>query len=63
MDENALFERVAAIIENRKNRAATYANSEVTLMFWEFLLSSLLQKILAKPPAIRYTERDGKPEK
>jgi predicted nuclease of restriction endonuclease-like (RecB) superfamily len=35
VDENALFERVAAIIENRKGRAAAYANSEVTLMYWE----------------------------
>jgi hypothetical protein len=35
VDESALFERVAAIIENRKNRAAAYANSGVTLMFWE----------------------------
>ena len=30
-----LFERVSAIIENRKFRAVAYANSEVTLMFWE----------------------------
>ncbi len=35
VDEAALFERVSAIIENRKSRAAAYANSEVTLMFWE----------------------------
>jgi predicted nuclease of restriction endonuclease-like (RecB) superfamily len=35
IDEVTLFERVAAIIENRKSRAAAYANSEVTLMFWE----------------------------
>jgi predicted nuclease of restriction endonuclease-like (RecB) superfamily len=35
IDESALFERAAAIIENRKARAAAYANSEVTLMFWE----------------------------
>jgi predicted nuclease of restriction endonuclease-like (RecB) superfamily len=35
VDENALFERIAAIIENRKGRAAAYANSEITLMFWE----------------------------
>ncbi|MDR1564351.1 MAG: DUF1016 N-terminal domain-containing protein [Oscillospiraceae bacterium] len=27
--------RVVEIIENRKFRAASYANSEVTLMFWE----------------------------
>ena len=35
IDESALFEKVSAIIENRKYRAASYANSEVTLMFWE----------------------------
>jgi predicted nuclease of restriction endonuclease-like (RecB) superfamily len=35
VDENALFERVATIIENGKKRAAAYANSEVTMMFWE----------------------------
>ncbi|MDR1158515.1 MAG: hypothetical protein LBK75_09495 [Oscillospiraceae bacterium] len=35
IDEAALFERVAAIIENRKNRAYAYANQETTMMFWE----------------------------
>jgi predicted nuclease of restriction endonuclease-like (RecB) superfamily len=35
VDESALFERVAAIIESRTTRASAYANSEVTLMFWE----------------------------
>ena len=35
IDEIALFERVAAIIENRKSRAGAYANREVTLMYWE----------------------------
>jgi hypothetical protein len=35
IDEAVLFERVAAIIERRKNNAAAYANSEGTLMFWE----------------------------
>ncbi|MDR0322800.1 MAG: PDDEXK nuclease domain-containing protein [Treponema sp.] len=34
-DENKLFEMVVAIIEKRKNRAATYANREINLMFWE----------------------------
>jgi hypothetical protein len=33
VDECALFERVAAIIENRKNSAAAYANSEIALMY------------------------------
>jgi len=35
VDEKALFECVSAIIENRKFRAVSYANCEVTLMFWE----------------------------
>jgi hypothetical protein len=35
IDEGALFERVSAIIENRKFRAQSAANSEATLMFWE----------------------------
>jgi len=35
IDENSLFQRVSAIIENRRNRAGAYANREVTLMYWE----------------------------
>jgi predicted nuclease of restriction endonuclease-like (RecB) superfamily len=35
IDEAALFERVAAIIENRTYRAYAHANQETTLMFWE----------------------------
>jgi predicted nuclease of restriction endonuclease-like (RecB) superfamily len=35
IDEVALFERVTAIIENRKARAGAAANREVTLMYWE----------------------------
>jgi predicted nuclease of restriction endonuclease-like (RecB) superfamily len=35
IDETALFERVAAIIENRKARAASHVNAEITLMYWE----------------------------
>jgi predicted nuclease of restriction endonuclease-like (RecB) superfamily len=35
VDEAALFERVAEIIESRKQRAGVYANREVTLMRWE----------------------------
>ena len=35
VDEAALFERIVAIIENRKYRAAAHANQETTLMFWE----------------------------
>jgi predicted nuclease of restriction endonuclease-like (RecB) superfamily len=33
--EDALFQRVSEIIESRKSRAASAANSEVTMMFWE----------------------------
>jgi hypothetical protein len=35
LDESALFERIAAIIDNRKSRAGTYVNSEITMMYWE----------------------------
>jgi len=35
INESALFEKVSAIIENRKYRAQIAANSEVTIMFWE----------------------------
>ncbi|MDR2732714.1 MAG: PDDEXK nuclease domain-containing protein [Fibromonadaceae bacterium] len=35
IDENVLFMRVSEIIENRKTRAGSYANQEITLMFWE----------------------------
>jgi len=35
VDEPALFERVSAIIENRKSRAGAYANREITVMYWE----------------------------
>jgi predicted nuclease of restriction endonuclease-like (RecB) superfamily len=35
IDETALFEHVAQIIENRKSRAGACANREVTLMYWE----------------------------
>jgi predicted nuclease of restriction endonuclease-like (RecB) superfamily len=35
IDGAALFDRIAAIIENRKARAGAYANREVTLMYWE----------------------------
>lgn len=35
VDEQALFKRVSEIIENRKTRAGSYANREVTLMYWE----------------------------
>lgn len=35
VDESVLFERVAAIIENRKQRTYAHASHENTLMFWE----------------------------
>ena len=35
IDETALFERVSAIIENRKFRAQAQANREIALMYWE----------------------------
>ena len=35
IDETALLERVAEIIEIRKARAGAYANREITLMYWE----------------------------
>ena len=35
IDEITLFERVAAIIENRKYRAYAHVNQETTMMFWE----------------------------
>ena len=35
IDEKVLFERVTAIIENRKYRAQAQANQEGVLMFWE----------------------------
>ena len=35
IDENDLFEHIATIIENRKRRAYSHVNQEVTMMFWE----------------------------
>ena len=35
VDENTLFERVAEIIEDRKDRAMAHVNQETTMMFWE----------------------------
>jgi predicted nuclease of restriction endonuclease-like (RecB) superfamily len=35
VDETQLFERVSAIIENRKATASSYVNREITLMYWE----------------------------
>lgn len=35
VNETALLERIAAIIENRKALAGSYANREITLMYWE----------------------------
>ena len=35
LDELSLFDHVAEIIETRKHRAGSFANREVTLMYWE----------------------------
>ena len=35
INDTEIFERVADIIETRKYRAGTYANFEITLMYWE----------------------------
>ena len=35
VNETTLFQQISKIIETRKNRAGTYANREVTLMYWE----------------------------
>ncbi|MHB1484869.1 MAG: hypothetical protein ACYCYI_09420 [Saccharofermentanales bacterium] len=35
LSQSALFERVSAIIENRKSRAQAQVNQEVILIFWE----------------------------
>jgi len=35
VDEAVIFKRVSAIIEKRKHQAASFANREVTLMYWE----------------------------
>ena len=35
VDEKSLFTHVAEIIETRKRRAGSFANREVTLMYWE----------------------------
>jgi predicted nuclease of restriction endonuclease-like (RecB) superfamily len=35
IDETALFERIAAIIDNRKSRIESHVNMELTLMYWE----------------------------
>ena len=35
IDESVLLKKISKIIESRKNRAGSYANREVTLMYWE----------------------------
>jgi len=44
VDEKALFEHVAAIVENRKQRAGSFVNREITMMYWEIgqYISSVL---------------------
>ena len=35
IDDAALFDHIAGIIENRKTRAESHANMELTMMYWE----------------------------
>ena len=35
IDETSLLKHISKIIDSRKSRAGAYANSEVTLMYWE----------------------------
>jgi len=35
IDESKMFEYISNIIEKRKSCAETYANREITLMYWE----------------------------
>ena len=35
INEASLLKHISKIIESRKNKAGTYANREVTLMYWE----------------------------
>jgi len=70
IEDSHIFERVTEIIELRKSRAGAYANSEVTLMYWEvghYINSALLvngraeygKKILP-PLAARLMAKYGK---
>jgi predicted nuclease of restriction endonuclease-like (RecB) superfamily len=70
IDESVLFERVAVIIENHKDRAAAHANRELTMMFWEigqYINSILLEnqraeygKKILPSLAAKLTEKYGK---
>jgi predicted nuclease of restriction endonuclease-like (RecB) superfamily len=55
IDEVALFERIAAIIENRKSCAGTYANREVTLMYWE--VGQYIRSVLLDGERAEYGKR------
>jgi hypothetical protein len=55
IDESSLFERVTVIIENRKSRAAAFANSEVTLMYWE--VGRLINSVILDSKRAEYGKR------
>ncbi|MCL2654767.1 MAG: PDDEXK nuclease domain-containing protein [Coriobacteriia bacterium] len=54
-DENQLFDRASAIIENRKFRAGSYANLEVTLMYWE--IGHLVGSVILDDERAEYGKR------
>ena len=51
-DEHALFSRVAQIIETRTQRAGSYANREITLMYWE--IGKYVGEVLLKNERAEY---------
>jgi hypothetical protein len=55
IDETVLFERVSSIIENRKKRAGSYANREVTLMYWE--IGKYIRSVLLGGERAEYGKR------
>jgi len=56
IDESTLFKCISEIIENRKFRAATYANSEVTLMYWE--VGRYINSVILDFKRAKYGERE-----
>ena len=55
VDENLLFTHVAEIIENRKFRATAYANSEVTLMYWD--VGRYINSVILDFKRAKYSEK------
>jgi len=55
MDEAALYEHVAEIIECRKARAGAHVNREVTLMYWE--IGKLVGSVLLDGERAEYKKR------